>query len=299
MSSEVSLWAGSKVNLYLRILGRREDGLHELESVFLPLPRPRDRLTLRAAQSGAGLVLTCSERALQNSSNILFAAYRIFGERTGLYPDLNLHLDKEIPSGAGLGGGSSDAAVFLTYLNSLPGEKHRLSSLELRDLAGRVGSDVPFFLLNQAALIRGAGESIQPLQVNLGTLRLVLVCPDCRVSTAEAYASWDRGLRPEASGSLRQKDLTGRTRRFKSSFRFSGFLCWNDFEQVVFSQFPALRSLKEALLKQGAAAVVLTGSGSALVALFHSQVLVAHACSWLQKHRVSHYVNEHWGVAKW
>lgn len=292
------LWAGSKVNLYLRILGRREDGLHELESVFLPLTRPRDRLILQAGLPGAGLFLTCSERELETPSNILYATYRVFGERTGMYPDLNLHLDKEIPSGAGLGGGSSDAAVFLLHLNSLLGPSRRLSFAELRHLAGRIGSDVPFFLTNQAALVTGAGESIEPIALDLGAVNLVLVCPGYRVSTAEAYAAWDRQNSRQGSARLQQKDLTGQAGRFTRNFRFSGFLCWNDFEQVVFCTYPALRSLKEALLKQGAAAVTLTGSGSALVAFFHSQKLVVHACSWLKENRISYYVTEQWGVAK-
>ena len=292
------LLAGAKVNLYLRILGRREDGLHELESVFLPLTRPRDRLLLESAVPGAGLVLTCSQRELETPSNILYATYRVFGDRTGMYPDLKLHLDKEIPSGAGLGGGSSDAAAFLMHLNSLLSQSRRLSLAELRHLAGRIGSDVPFFLTNQAALVTGAGESIEPIALDLGAVSLVLVCPEYRVPTAEAYAAWDRQNRRQGSARLQQKDLTDRTGRFTKGFRFSGFLCWNDFEQVVFCTYPALRSLKEALLKQGAAAVTLTGSGSALVAFFHSQTLVAHACSWLKENRISCYVTEQWGVAK-
>ena len=292
------LYAGAKVNLYLKILGRREDGLHELESVFLPLSRPRDRLSLRPAPPGTGLDLSCSERSLESRDNILHTVYQAFAERSGNFPDLRVHLEKEIPSGAGLGGGSSNAAVFLQYLNALFKPDRALSVSELRELALRIGSDVPFFLTNQPALVSGVGEKLRPLNLDLGSVKLLLVCPECRVSTAEAYQSWDRRQNRGVTGDTQQKDLTVTSRRFTKSFRFSGFLCWNDFEQVILNAFPKLRSLKQALLTQGAAAVTLTGSGSALVALFHSQMLLAHASSWLDEHQVSHFISENWGVAK-
>ncbi|MCF8040187.1 MAG: 4-(cytidine 5'-diphospho)-2-C-methyl-D-erythritol kinase [Desulfohalobiaceae bacterium] len=293
MSKPTRLQAGCKVNIYLRIVRKRDDSLHDLESIFLPLGNPRDSLTLESADPGSGLILTCSEKDLETKENILHAAYRLFGEQTGAWLDIKVHLQKGIPYGSGLGGGSSDAAIFLHYLNNLQPEDRRLSLKDLTELSRQIGSDIPFFLYNKPALVRGAGEKVEPVSLDLSRFFLLLVCPDCRVSTKRAYKMWDDRL----SGPYSQKDLTAKANRFRKYLCFTGFLLYNDFEQLVFADIPQLRSLKETLLKTGAEAVVLSGSGASIVSLFRSKRCLSQACSWLSANGISYYQQD-WGVAK-
>ncbi|MCF8104662.1 MAG: 4-(cytidine 5'-diphospho)-2-C-methyl-D-erythritol kinase [Desulfohalobiaceae bacterium] len=283
----LTLQAGCKVNLYLRILGKRDDSLHDLESVFLPLSYPRDSLRLEPAGPGSGLILSCSEKELETKGNILYTSYRLFGERTGYWPGLKVHLQKRIPFGSGLGGGSSDAAIFLDYINRLQPERQRLPRTELAELSRQIGSDIPFFLYNRPALVRGAGEKVNPLPMDLSRFILLLVCPDCRVSTKDAYKMWDDGFTEPGI----QKDLTHRANRFSKYLCFTGFFLYNDFEQLVFADIPKLRSLKETLFKTGAEAAVLSGSGSTIVSLFRSKRCLSQACSWLSDNGITYYIN--------
>lgn len=284
------LHAGCKVNLYLRIGGKRPGSLHELESIFFPLAYPRDRLLVVPGEPGSGLSVFCSNPDIDPQENILGTAYSLFGEQAGFWPDLRVHLQKRIPIGAGLGGGSSDAARFLLYLNESQNRSRRLPLQKLHSLSLRIGADVPFFLHNQPALVTGAGERVEPVAIDLSPYTLLLVCPGCRVSTKAAYQLFDDRFPPTGSAAA-QKDLTARADRFTDSFRFGGYCLCNDFEQVVFPEIPELRSLKETLLKTGAVAAVLSGSGSSLVALFHSQRSLSQASSWLTDNRISYFIN--------
>lgn len=263
------LRAGCKVNLYLDIVGIREDGYHELESLFVPLPVPHD--SLRIEIGGSGLQLSCSDPGLISESNILCAAYRAFAGATGYAPGLRLHLEKGIPMGAGLGGGSSDAAVFLNWLNGQAGDC-RLEERDLQALALTLGADVPFFLTNRPAWVTGIGEKLEAAAVDFGSLTVVVVCPKVHVNTLWAYARWDEMFR---SGQIQSKKmLTG----ISSPIRYLSFTnldcVWNCFEALVFQEFPILQELKQCILGCGAEACVMSGSGSSLVGFFDS---MAHA----------------------
>ncbi|MCF8086246.1 MAG: 4-(cytidine 5'-diphospho)-2-C-methyl-D-erythritol kinase [Desulfohalobiaceae bacterium] len=290
---------GAKINICLEILGVRGDGLHELRSLFAPVASPSDTLHLSPLPGSGGLALSCSMPELEGGENILYAAYEAFAAASGERPGLEVHLEKGVPPGSGLGGASADAAALLLYLNDrLPGGS-RLDSPTLLSVAASIGSDVPFFLLGQTAWVTGAGEEVTVAGADPRLDGLVIVCPDIVVSTAWAYREFDRwaGSR-EGPG----KSLTRSSKAFKDSFCSSGQLWRNDFEPVVFRSHPELRSLKYTLYRIGARAVALNGSGSSMTALFGSKEALKRCQSFLEQNSISHFFaasNSDWGVAKW
>lgn len=272
----VVLRAGSKANLYLEILGRRSDGLHEIESLFIPLQQPSDALHIEPAEAGSGFALSCSHPELAGGENILCSTYARYGRQTGCWPDLHLHLVKGIPYGSGLGGASSDAAAFLMYLHEQTEPCKRLPFAQLLELAASLGSDVPFFLGNIPAWVTGAGESVDAVALDLRGWQILVVCPDTRVSTAWAYRVWD-AFHPELS-QQGSRSLTNDAFRYKEAFCSQGQVWRNGFEMPIFHELPALGSFKEALLLGGARAAVLSGSGASMVALFKDS-LDMQACA--------------------
>jgi len=259
--SPLTVKAGCKVNLSLDITGIREDGYHELETLFYPLPEPCDTITMRPSAPGSGLSITSNVPGLDLDSNTMAKAWRAFGDATGLFPDMRIELEKNIPMGAGLGGGSSDAAVVLAQLNRLAGGR-ALSEDALNRLAASVGADVPFFLVNRPAWAIGVGDQLTPADVSLSGMHAVLACPGVHVSTAWAYGAWDaiHGQSPRDGLTWRQSDI----RKVNSSR-----VCLaNAFEEVVFQNYPTIRKLKESLLASGACGAVMSGSGSSVFALF-------------------------------
>lgn len=270
------LRAGCKVNLYLDILGVRKDGYHFIESLFFPLPRPYDELHIQTNLS-QNLTLTTNVSGLDARDNILTKVYTCFVQRTGFAPGLNVHLEKNIPMGAGLGGGSSDAAVFLRWLNTQAGAQ-ALSEPALQALAVSLGADLPFFLQYRPAWVTGIGEQVFPLDLDLSAFTVVLVCPDIHISTQWAYARWDEMHAQKElvmKKSLTEKVLAHKDLCFTNTSKF-----YNVFERVVFPEFPVLYELKGRLLDAGAQACVLSGSGSSLVAFFSSQTRAEQILDW-------------------
>lgn len=272
MAVDNILIAGCKVNLYLQIVDRRKDGLHEIKSLFYPLNYPYDTLYIYHLPQGKGLQLSCSLNSLEGEMNILFKVMQLFGEKTGFWPDIKLHLHKEIPIGAGLGGGSSDAAAFLKYLQTIVPTESRLSEKELLELAKKIGSDVPFFLFNKPAWVEGVGEKITLLNdLYFSSLSMIIVCPFLHISTAEAYKIWEESKSRERSEPYQNNLLTKDKFIFKKNSCEEGQIWCNSFEDLIFHKYPILRWIKENLLARGASAAVLSGSGSSIVALVRSK----------------------------
>jgi len=278
--------AGCKVNLYLEVLGRRPDGYHDLRTLLYPLPEPADRLEISSLPKGRGLEFDCDLKALCGCSNTVVRAYQAFGKATGFWPDLAVYLSKSIPMGAGLGGGSSDAAAMLGYLNERAGDA-ALSQSELLGLSAHIGADVPFFLGYGPAWAEGIGERLTPADLGLEGFHLLLACPDLGISTAWAFRALDadREKNQGLSGFL-----TCAPERINSTFRHCLRL-WNSFEHVVFPVHPELRRFKEKLLRLGAAGVVLSGSGSGICALFRGRAQAEDAAGALKKFLVAAYVH--------
>lgn len=269
-----ALRIGCKVNIYLEIAGVRPDGYHELRSLFHPAAEPHD--VLRLTPGGEpGLRLTCSAPSLAGPDNLVAKAYEAFALRTGNRPGLAAHLEKSIPSGAGLGGGSADAAAMLGWLNERAGAA-ALAQGELSALAASLGADIPFFLLGRPAWATGIGEKLEPVETALSGLYLVLAVPTERVNTAWAYRAWD-AMHREDAGQESTPRLTSVCPASMRPFCVSGTFIANSFESAVFREFPGVRRLKQHMTALGAAASCMSGSGSAVFGLFRDQPQAGHA----------------------
>lgn len=284
---------GCKANVFLDILRRLPDGMHELESLFLPLEEPSDALHVEAAPPGSGLRLTCSSPELATQENILYKTYDRFGLATDFRPDLAVHLEKNVPWGSGLGGASADAAALISVLAALCREAggRPPEGRNLEAMAAGIGADVPFFLHCRPSWVQGTGDILAPAGAEYPGMTVLVACPRFRISTAEAYRAWD------AAGS---ESLTRPGLGFKSAFCRSGQVWWNAFEGVLAGTYPEIGCIKRLLLEHGAKAAVMSGSGSAMVALFDAPSSVDEARGRLQKDGNRVFVNamQRWGVAK-
>ncbi len=255
--------APAKLNLGLHVLRKRPDGFHDLETVFLAFPWA-DTLTARPA---ASLSLTCSDSSLTtDETNLVMKAARALAQACGASQGAALHLEKRLPRGAGLGGGSSDAAATLRLLADL--WKLDASEATLHRLALGLGSDVPFFLGAAAAYATGRGEILTPLPGYRLPYDLVVVVPPVHVSTAQAFAR----IRPHDT---RRPDL--RTLVASNDLARWRAELVNDFEASVFEAYPAIRAAKTVLLDAGAGYAAMSGSGSAVFGIFEEQARAAAA----------------------
>lgn len=272
-----TLRAGCKINLFLRVTGVRKDGLHTLESLFLPLEEPCDVMTV-SRDAAKGLTFSCSDEALAEN-NILQKTYGLFSEAASFAPNIRVFLQKGIPYGAGLGGGSSDAAVFLRYLNkaALLEGRTPLDEAAMVRLAAEIGSDVPFFLSPRPALVQGAGECITPVENPVKGLHLVLVCPRIHVATAWAFRAWD-----EAEGQKPAHGILTNKGENDSRPLVRGIYVQNDLAAVVFARHPELRDITAILEGYGADAAAMSGSGSSLFGLFSNGAGAERAASFLR-----------------
>jgi 4-diphosphocytidyl-2-C-methyl-D-erythritol kinase len=256
-----------KVNLLLNILGKRPDGFHELETVMHPI-QVFDQLSF--TRTGNSIELSCSEPSLPtDSGNLVYRAASIFLQRTNIREGVKLHIEKRIPLAAGLGGGSGDAATTLLGLNEL--FEAPLGYAELSELAASLGSDVPFFLQDRPALATGRGEKIQSLEAFpalRGTV-FVLIHPGFGIATAWAYQQLARF--PAALNGR-----PGRAQKLVSllnapDLRAAGKEFYNSLEAPALEKFPILALFQDFLGTEGAAATLMSGSGSTTFALFESQ----------------------------
>jgi 4-diphosphocytidyl-2-C-methyl-D-erythritol kinase len=239
--------APAKVNLFLRVLRRCEDGFHEIETLMAPIALC-DSLEIEPAHK---FEFQCDEPALASEDNLVVRAARLFFSETNREAKVRLTLRKEIPHGAGLGGGSSDAAAALRGLNRF--FDAGLSSERLSNLAAQLGSDVSFFLNETAAICRGRGEIVTPAALP-EPLSLLLLKPEFGVLSSWAYSRWQATR--EVAGEIYQAQ------------KFSHITFVNDLERPVFEKFVFLALLKTWLLKQPeVAAALMSGSGSTIFAV--------------------------------
>jgi len=268
--SALRLAAPAKVNFGLRVVGRREDGYHELESVFLPLDLA-DELEIELDSSGPRSVELTLEGASDDvpagGDNLATRAALGFLAAASLDHRVRLRLRKNVPSGAGLGGGSSDAATVLRGLDSLlPGA---VGPHLLQDLAVSLGADVPFFLDPRPALVTGIGERLEPLSGPCPSLILVLANPGQPLSTGQVFAAFDALTETRPAPTLRP--LLSGLREAPGDSRALGVLLQNDLELVAQQLCPAIGRLRSALLEGGARAVGMSGSGATVFGVFGSE----------------------------
>ncbi len=254
-----------KVNLLLNILGRRVDGFHELETLFHPVNLCDE---LRFTRSVTGIQLSCSDPALPtDSTNLVHRAATAFLAASEIRDGVQIHLEKKIPMAAGLGGGSGNAATTLLGLNELFDRPLSVEKLGL--LAASLGSDVNFFLQNKPALATGRGEKVQSLD-EFSALRgraFLLIHPGFGISTAWAYQNLARfpaalngmpGRAAKLASLLAGDDLAAASREF-----------YNSLEAPALDKYPVLALYQEFLREHGAAAALMSGSGSTTFAIIH------------------------------
>lgn len=242
----------AKINLGLSVTERRPDGYHNLETVFYPVPLCDVLEVIRGETfsfRATGLTIEGPEE-----ENLVVRAWRLLQKRFGL-PPVVVRLHKVIPSGAGLGGGSSDAAFMLKMVSDLFGLN--LPQKELEAEASKLGADCPFFIRNTPAFATGTGNILTPIEVDLSGYHLVLVKPQVHVHTGEAYQS----ITP------RQPAVSVHEVVQQPVGSWKGILV-NDFEESVFRLYPQIGEIKEELYRRGAVYASMSGSGSAVYGLF-------------------------------
>lgn len=250
---------GAKINIGLKITEKREDGYHNIQTIFYPV-RLYDILEFIVLSPDAGgdrLTVTGLVPEGAREDNLVIRALEIIKNKWSL-PYFEIHLHKNIPAGAGLGGGSSDAAFMMKMLNKC--FKLGLSAEELKNQALRVGSDAPFFIENIPSYAEGRGELLTPLNQLGDDLYLVIICPGIHISTREAYLS----CKPEKKGTNLSVYYRENISKWKD-------LIENDFEKIVFPKHPVLKEIKELLYKSGAIFSSMSGSGSAIYGLFRKK----------------------------
>ncbi|MBI9079846.1 MAG: 4-(cytidine 5'-diphospho)-2-C-methyl-D-erythritol kinase [Pseudodesulfovibrio sp.] len=277
-NTPASLTAPAKINLHLRILGIRKDGYHELRTLFFAVDVLSDLLEIEPGHDEHFYMRCPANPDLECASNLIYKAWKLFGQATGFQPGIFVTLTKRIPMGGGLGGGSSDCATLLRWLNDNAGNK-ALSHDDLISLAAILGADVPFFLMNGPAWAEGIGEILTPANIDLTGMTLVLACPDVHVDTLWAYKQWDRN---NGSASM-QESLTTPSSDTKKPSPVSALTVVNDFEAIVFAKYPILRKTKEKLIKNGAVAAAMSGSGASLFGLFRDNRSGMSAAKSLEK----------------
>ncbi len=290
---------GCKVNLFLHIVGRREDGYHLLQSLFYPLNNPHDKIEIKKVEQENSYGITIACKSLLPSidvskidlvNNTLTKTYECFYEKTAFCLPLEITLHKGIPHGAGLGGGSADAAVLLKYLfkqwKKKDFAKANAEERELiKEIAVKVGADVPFFLENKAQFAEGIGDILKEVELKedfafFKNKFLLLLCPDIEVNTVWAFNEFrkqnqclEKNIKKNVQINLtntNKKDIHFFNAKTKAKACTQELFC-NDLEETVFTAYPLLKEYKDKLYDFQAELVLMSGSGSSLFALFESE----------------------------
>jgi 4-diphosphocytidyl-2-C-methyl-D-erythritol kinase len=249
------VFPNAKINIGLNIVSKREDGFHNIETIFYPVKRLTDALEFIPSR-GNSFSLSGIKIEGNPSENLVLQAYSRLKEKFDL-PDLSIHLHKYIPTGAGLGGGSADASFMLKALQQY--FKLPLGIDELMGEASRLGSDCPFYISNEVSSATGRGEILRPVSIDLEGKTLVIIKPPFSVNTKEAYSEIIPATPLENLTDLIKMPV----KQWKDKIK-------NDFEPTVFQKFPELRLIKQSLYDLGALYASLSGSGSAIYAIFNT-----------------------------
>jgi 4-diphosphocytidyl-2-C-methyl-D-erythritol kinase len=251
-----------KINLGLKILRRRDDGYHDLETAFYPFPVKDVLEILRTGREKNDLIAFGPPIPGYSSDNLCLKAWHLLRSDFPSLPFVDIYLYKNIPMGAGLGGGSSDGACTLLALNQQ--FQLGLTESQLLEYASRLGSDCPFFILNTPCLGSGRGTHLQPFPLDLSAYSLVLTDPGIHIRTAEAFS-----LCTPAENQTPIKEILS-----QPVAKWRGQLI-NDFEEPLLRLYPFLREIKETFYQAGALYVSMTGSGSAFFAIFEKEMAPA------------------------
>ncbi len=266
-----------KINLGLSIIEKRNDGYHELETLFYPVPLQDMVEVCIAKNTNEPVLFTHSGIPVlgKTENNLCIKAFQLLKNKFPQIPATQIHLHKHIPMGAGLGGGSSDAIAVLKAMNQL--YHLQLDQNELLALAAQLGSDCPFFVYNSPCIAKGRGEILIPIQLDLNKYSIILIHPGIHISTAWAFEQLNPQKKSKSIASIVQQDI----------------LTWkeeliNDFEAPIFLAEPFIAQLKEFLYQEGAIYASMSGSGSSLFGIF-TKGKTLHAPNFASTIRIDHF----------
>ncbi|MDE6380664.1 MAG: 4-(cytidine 5'-diphospho)-2-C-methyl-D-erythritol kinase [Muribaculaceae bacterium] len=260
-------FVNAKLNLGLNIVRKRPDGYHELETVFYPVGKHNgtpenpesfcDILEITPSES-TEFVFTGRKVDCPLEKNLVYKAWRAFKDKFPVLPDYRIHLEKHLPDGAGLGGGSADASAVLCMLNEMIGNP--FSKDDLASMALKLGADCPFFIYNTPCYAEGVGEKIVPIDLDLSGWWCLLVKPEVSISTKEAFA----GVRPTIPDKSLKDTILLPIEEWQGRMV-------NDFEGSLFPNHKVLEDIKAVILDRGASYASMSGSGSTVFGLFRSK----------------------------
>ncbi len=242
-----------KINLGLNILQKREDGYHDISSIFLPIPW-YDVLEIISSKQKTHIQTTGLNSGTP-ADNLCLKAYQLIKNDYPNLPEISIYLHKTIPAGAGLGGGSADATFMLTLLNTKFDLK--ITSSKLYRYAAQLGSDCSFFLLNKPAIISGKGEILEQIDLSLTDKKILILNPGIHIPTAEIFKEIHPVIPTRSLKDIIHQPIETWRNELK-----------NDFEEIVFPKFPILEEMKNTLYNYGAEYASMTGTGSTLYAIF-------------------------------
>ena len=248
------VYPNAKINLGLNVLKKREDGYHEISSVFYPLFETVDILEIKKSENFS----FCSTGIeIPKGKNLCEKAWTLLQNDFGI-GNVKIHLHKQIPIGGGLGGGSSNASFTLKVLDKL--FKLKLTNKELKRYALKLGADCPFFIDNEPKKVKGIGEKMTKFDLDLSNYKIKLINPEIHISTKEAYNT----IKPRNPEFSINKIIQLPIREWKNYLR-------NDFEESIIKKYPVIKEKKEELYKNGAVYASMTGSGSVLYGIFNKK----------------------------
>ena len=246
-----------KLNLGLHIVSKRADGFHNLETVFLPFNFKDALEIIMSPDNKTAFSFTSSGLSISGDikDNLCYKAYALVTNKYPQIPDIQMHLHKTIPMGAGMGGGSADAAFTVKLLNQLFDLKMSLN--EMHEMAAALGSDCPFFIKNKPCFATGRGEVLEEINLDLSAYKILAIHPGIHINTAWAFSQ----IQPTTPVQSIKEIISQPISTWKSALI-------NDFEEPVFKKYPELNEIKTSLYASGAVYASMTGSGSAIFGIF-------------------------------
>ena len=264
------LFPNCKINLGLQITGKRADGYHNIETFFFPVPLKDALEIIDDSKTVDGVEFTQSGIPIvgDKKDNLCIKAWQLLKNDFPTLPSIKLHLHKAIPMGAGLGGGSADGSFTLRALNQ--NYALNLSENQLLAYALQLGSDCPFFIVNNPCLASGRGEQLQPIELSLSGYQLVVVNPGIHINTRWAFSQLQFDANASNNAMNEENDLatiiSGPIENWKEQLV-------NDFEIPVFEKFPSIQFIKESLYEKGALYASMSGSGSSVFGIFKANII--------------------------
>ena len=253
-------YPNAKINLGLNIVEKRPDGYHNLETVFYPI-NLQDALEVTTLEEQGDYTLVTSGTPIEGEpeNNLVVKAYKLLKEDFPELPGIDIHMYKHIPTGAGLGGGSSDAAFMIKLLNEK--FKLKINVEKMEEYAAKLGADCAFFIKNKPVFASGIGNIFESIELSLKGYYLVLVKPDIFVSTKDAFAL----IKPQKPSKSLKEIIRMPVETWRAMMK-------NDFEESVFQKYPEIAAIKDKLYDMGAIYASMSGSGSSVFGIFREQV---------------------------